>query len=161
MYLIQRITLFAAVAATLVLPAFAELARSDRYFLEQAAKGGLKEIDVSEQALVHLNSPDVRNFAQQMLNDHRRMNTELQTLATQKGVFLPPSDAKVAARWTDNRKELEDDYLAEMTNDHRETIELFEKAAKSEDPDIAAFALKTLPHLREHLQTVKQLKKIN
>ena len=66
---------------------------------------------------------------------------------------------KVAARWTDNRKGLEDDYLAEMTNDHKDTIELFEKAAKSEDPDIAEFALKTLPHLREHLETIKQLKK--
>jgi putative membrane protein len=161
MYLMKKITLFVAVAATIALPAVAELARADRYFLEQAAKSAMKEIDVSEQAFDRLNSPDVRNFTQQMLNAQRRVNTELEALAAQKGVFLPGPDAKIAARWTDNRKDFENDYLAEMANDHRDTIELFEKAAKSEDPDIAAFALKTLPHLREYLETVKQLQKIN
>jgi putative membrane protein len=161
MHIANKIALFVAVAATFAPSAFAELARLDKYFLEQAAKAGMKEVDVSEQAFVHLTSPDVRNFAQQLLSEHARVNTELQALAIQKGVILPPPDAKVAARWADNRKELEDEYLADMTNRHKETIELFEKAAKSEDPDIAAFALKTLSLLREHLETIKQLKKIN
>ena len=161
MHFTKKITLLVAVAATLATSAFAELARADKHFLEQAAKGGMKEVDVSQQALVHLTSPDVRNFAQQMLTAHTQVNAELQALATQKGVVLPAPDAKVSQKWAENRKDVDDEYLAEMTNDHKETIELFEKAAKSEDPDIAAFALKTLPHLREHLETVKQLKKIN
>ena len=161
MHFSKKITLLVAVAATLATSAFAELARSDRHFLEQAAKGGMKEVDVSQQALVHLTSPEVRNFAQKMLTEHTQVNTELQALAAKKGVTLPAQDAKAALKWADNRKDVDDEYLAEMTNDHKETIELFEKAAKSEDPDIAAFALKTLPHLREHLETVKQLKKTN
>lgn len=159
MYLLKKFTLVVAVAATLTSAAFAELARDDKYFLEEAAKNGLKGIDISQQALVNLNTPDVRNFAQQMLNEHTRLNTEIQALAAQKGVVLPSPDGKTGRQWAEIRKDADDEYIAETTLGHRETIELFEKAAKSEDPDIAAFALKTLPRLREHLEGVQQLKK--
>ena len=161
MNFLKKSILLVAIAATLAPAAFAELAGSDKYFLEEAAKSGAKGIDVSQQALVNLNTPDVRNFAQQMLTDHTRLNTEIQALAAQKGVALPSPDGKVTSKWATVRQETDDEYIAQATLDHKETIELFEKAAKSEDPDIAAFALKTLPRLREHLEAVKQLKRAN
>ena len=161
MNLLSKMTLFAAVAALLAPAAFAALDRADKYFLEEAAKVGMKEREISEQALVNLNTPDVRNFAQQMLNEHARRNAELQALAAQKGVVLPSPDAKAARKGAENRRDIDDEYLAEIGMVHRETIELFEKAAKAEDPDIAAFALKALPHLREHLESGKQLKRTN
>jgi len=157
----KKISLFVAVAATLATSAFAELARSDKHFIEQAAKAGMKEVDVSQQALMHLTAPEVRNFAQQMVNDHSRANEELQALAAKKGVTLPAPSAKAAHKWAENKKDVDDEYLAEMTNDHKDAVDLFEKAAKSQDPDIAAFAMKTLPTLRHHLETVKMLKKVN
>jgi len=155
---LRKFILPLAIAAVLAPVAFAELARPDRHFLEEAAKGGMKGIDVSQQALANLDTPEVRNFAQQMLNDHTRLNTEIEALAAQKGVALPPPDGKVAHKGAEIRKGADDEYIAAMTNDHKATIELFEKAAKSEDPDIAAFALKTLPRLREHLESAQQLK---
>jgi hypothetical protein len=36
----------------------------------------------------------------------------------------------------------------------------FEKAAKSDDPEVAAFAQKTLPTLLHHLEMAKSLKKM-
>src|SRR5690242_7027020 len=143
MYLIRRITFLVAVAAMLTSAAFAELAKADKYFLEEAAKSGTKGIDISQQALVNLNTPDVRNFAQQMLNEHARLNAEIQALAAQKGVVLPPLDGNSTRTWAEIRKAADDEYIAETTLGQRETSELFEKAAKSEDPDIATFALKT------------------
>lgn len=161
MNLHKKILVGVALAATFATSAFAELSRSDRHFLEKAAKSGQKEVDVSQQALVHLTAPDVRNFAQMMLTEHTQANSELQTLAQKKGVVLPAPDAKVASKWAKNTKDVDDEYLGEMSSDHKDAIDLFEKAAKSEDPDIAAFAQKTLPTLRHHLEMVKQLKKIN
>lgn len=41
---------------------------------------------------------------------------------------------------------------------HRETIALFEKASKeARDPEVKAFATKTLPNLREHLQMAQSM----
>jgi putative membrane protein len=43
-------------------------------------------------------------------------------------------------------------YLREMRQDHEEDIKLFSEAAqKAGDPGVRAFAGRTLPHLREHL----------
>ena len=50
-------------------------------------------------------------------------------------------------------------YIHEMVEDHEDTVKLFEKASKSEDADVAAFAQKTLPTLQHHLQMAKDLKK--
>jgi len=55
-------------------------------------------------------------------------------------------------------KDLDADYISEMKDDHEDAVKLFEKASKSEDPDIAAFAMKTLPKLQHHLEMVKTLK---
>ena len=43
-------------------------------------------------------------------------------------------------------------YMRAMSDDHVKAVREFEMAAKSTDPDIKAFAEKTLPTLREHLK---------
>ena len=161
MNLNKKITLLVALGAAFATSAFAELSRADKNFFEKAAKSGMKEVDVSQQALAHLTAPEVRNFAQMMVADHTKANEELKALAAKKGVTLPAPDAKPAQKWAKNSKDVDDEYLAEMSGDHKDAIDLFEKAAKSDDPDIAAFAQKTLPTLKHHHETVKQLKKVN
>jgi putative membrane protein len=161
MNLTKKITLLVAIAATFATSAFAEISRADKNFFEQAARAGQKEVDISQQALVHLTAPDVRNFAQMIVADHTKANQELSALAARKGVALPANDFKAAQKWARNDKDVDDEYLATMKDDHQDAIDLFEKAAKSDDPDVAAFAQNKLPTLRHHLETVKQLQKVN
>jgi putative membrane protein len=47
-----------------------------------------------------------------------------------------------------------------MAVDHRTTVALFEKAAQSDDPEIAAFAHRTLPTLRHHLRVLQEGRKV-
>ncbi len=47
-----------------------------------------------------------------------------------------------------------------MVEAHEDAVSLFEKAAKSEDADIAAFAQKYLPKLQAHYTAAKDLKKM-
>jgi predicted outer membrane protein len=44
-----------------------------------------------------------------------------------------------------------------MIKHHQQDIHAFERATQSENPQIRAFAERTLPKLREHLQHVQQL----
>jgi len=46
-----------------------------------------------------------------------------------------------------------------MVADHLGAVKLFENASKSDDPDIAAFAQKTLPTLQHHLMMAQDLAK--
>ena len=154
----------AATAAMLVctsLTQAAELDRADRHFFEKAAKSGQNEVTISQEALTHLTSPSARDFANMVIADHSKVNAELAALAASKGVSLPPPSEKLAKKWANNTKDVEDEYLATMVGDHKDAVELFEKASKSKDPEIAAFAQKYLPVLREHLAMAKTDKKIN
>lgn len=140
--------------------AAANLSRSDRNFFEKAAKSGMKEVAVSRSTLDRLVNPQVKHFAQMMVDDHSKANAELMALAQKKGVTLPPKDdMKLMEKWSKKTDEVDEDYMEEMVDDHQEAVELFEDASRSEDAEIAAFANKTLPTLRQHLTMAKDLKK--
>ncbi len=138
------------------------LSHSDKSFLEKAAKAGSKEVEVSQAVEARLTDPQVKAFAQMMISDHMAANTELLALAARKGVSIPTDDVKASDKWSKKSakdKDLDEDYVKEMKEDHEDAVKLFEKAAKSDDADIAAFARKTLPALQHHLSMVKELKK--
>jgi putative membrane protein len=137
----------------------ASLSHADRTFFEKAAKSGMKEVSVSQAVSARLKNTDVAQFAQMMVSDHTAANTELTALAHRKGVTLPAADPKTDDKWMKKDKGLDEDYLEEMISDHKDAIDLFEKAAESSDADIAAFASKTLPTLREHLEKAQTLEK--
>ena len=141
------------------MPENTKLAHHDKAFLKKAAEGGMKEVAVSQAVMGSLTNPQVKDFANMMVNDHTAANRELMTLAMAKGVVLPEADAKLTEKWSDKSGNVDKKYMHEMVEDHEDTVKLFEKAAKSDDADIAAFATKTLPTLQHHLQMAKDLKK--
>lgn len=153
--------------AALACPAFAEsnsLSHSDKSFFEKAAKSGMKEVEVSQSVEERFAAGESKDFAAMMVKDHTALNQELTALAQQKGVTLPVDNEKYAAKWDkkgNNDKDLAEDYFKEMVSDHKDAVELFEKAAKSDDPDIAAFARKNLPTLRHHLEMAEMQKKLH
>jgi putative membrane protein len=137
-----------------------KLSRADRNFFEEAAKSGAKEVEVSNAVKGRLVNPQVRAFAETMIADHSAANTELQALAAAKGVMLPADKKNYTEKWTKNDGDIDEDYVETMEEDHEEAIKHFEKGAKSDDADIAAFARKTLPKLQHHLTEVRALKKM-
>lgn len=141
----------------------AKLSRADRTFFEKASKAAMKEVSVSQATVDRLMNPQAKAFAQMMVSDHSKTNSELMELAAKKGVMLPAKDdvaPKMMEKWSKKTDDLDEDYMEEMVNDHQESVQLFEKATKSEDAEIAAFARKTLPTLQHHLTMAKDLKKV-
>jgi putative membrane protein len=87
----------------------------------------------------------------------------LKQIVTKKGAILP---ADLPSKETSTMKSLEKatgadfdrEYVEHMVKDHRKDVKEFEEAAKSlSDPDLRAFAQKTLPTLQEHVRMVEQL----
>lgn len=136
------------------------LSRDDRNFFEKAAKSGMKEVSVSNSVMDRLSNTQVKQFAQMMVSDHTGANAELMALASSKGITLPVQETKFAEKWSKKSDEVDEDYMEEMVSDHEDAVKLFEKASKSKDPEIAAFAAKTLPKLQQHLTMAKNLEKL-
>lgn len=134
--------------------------RRDRVFLEKASKSGTKEIVVSETVLPNVTKPDVRDFARRVIKDHMALRKELNALADRRGVTLPSEDKQVdlVEKWSEQSKTPDEDYIDEMVSEHKDALELFEKGAKSSDPEIAGFARNALPMFKQHLEEAKRHK---
>jgi len=155
------IGVLAFVSASLALVA-ADTAKSvshgDKTFVEKAAKGGAEEVAISQAALAHLTSADTRMFASMMVSDHTAANLALATLANQKSITLPAKQPDVDKWNKSDSKHYDADYINTMVKDHVGAVELFTKASKkSDDPEVQAFATKTLPTLQAHLEKAKSL----
>ena len=135
----------------------------DRNFMMDAAMGGLMEVQLGHVAAQKGSSEAVKQFGQRMVDDHSKANSELMTLASSKGVTLPTAlDEKHQKELTKlsgmSGAEFDRAYSKMMLSDHNKDVSAFEKqSTKAADPDLKAFAAKTLPTLQEHLQLAKAL----
>jgi putative membrane protein len=62
-------------------------------FAQKAALSGLKEVELSRIAIEKVDNSQVRQFAQQILQDHTRANEELKRIAQSKGIQLPATNS--------------------------------------------------------------------
>lgn len=148
-----------------VAPLSVGVASGDRKFLVQAAEGGLAEVEMGRLAAEKASDPDVKAFGQHMVDDHSRANADLTQLAGKKGVTLPSEVGGKEKALETRLSALSGDafdraYVAAMLKDHKQDVADFEKLSlHAKDPDVAAFASRTLPMLREHLERVQGLSK--
>lgn len=138
-------------------------ASDDNDFMKEAAVGGMAEVEMGKLAATKAASADVKKFAQMMVDDHTKANNDLKALATKKGMTVPTDlDSSHKATMDDLREQNGADfdkaYVEEMVDDHEEDVAKFEDEAKNAtDPDVRAFAQKTLPTLQKHLDAIKSI----
>jgi putative membrane protein len=131
-------------------------------FVKTAALDGMTEVEFGKLAASKSSNSDVKRFAQKMVQDHGQANQELAAVARSKGLTVPTKlDAKHEAMVKELRAKsgaaFDSAYASHMAKAHTKAVALFEAASQSSDPDVAAFAKKTLPTLQEHEQLANNL----
>lgn len=131
-------------------------------FVSKAAQAGMTEVEVGKLALEKSRDPAIRGFAQRMVDDHSKANAELAAIATAKGVTAPKKlDAEHQAMVNSMKampaQDFDREYSEHMNMDHTKAVALFESASHASDPQIAAFAQKTLPTLKKHKELAEKL----
>lgn len=140
----------------------AKLDTADVTFFEQAAYGGMVEVESSNAILQHTKDAAVKTFAQMMVKDHGAANVKLKTLAEQKGYILPPQLPMSKVETINKMNTLKDEgrdeyYMQLMAAEHQKAIQIFSMASRSHDKDIAAFASALLPTLNHHYEHTKRI----
>jgi putative membrane protein len=141
------------------------LTSTDRAFLMTAAQDGKMEVEISQMAANRASKKEVKNYAQRMVTDHTRANQELMSLARTKGL-----DLKDEPSYGERRKNMiepmsrmsgadfDREFMKQQVEHHRTDVASFEKHSKAaDDPDVRAWAQKTLPVLREHLKMAESV----
>ena len=135
-----------------------------RDFVNDAATGGMMEVELGNLATQKAKSQRVKDFGRMMVDDHTNANNNLKEIASRKNIDVP-------AVITDDQKkdmdklskksgaDFDKAYVDMMVEDHKKDIAAFKKAAGSvSDNDIKNFATTTLPTLQKHLDSIQSIK---
>ena len=137
------------------------LSSSDKKFMEEAARGGLAEVQLGQLAEQKAQSSEVKQFGGRMVTDHSKANDQLKQVASRKSFNLPADmDASSKREYDKLQKpsgaQFDREYMKIMVSDHEKDVREFRKEAKSaKDPDVKGFADSTLPTLEDHLKAAK------
>lgn len=140
-------------------------AASPAEFVRQASAAGLAEVNMGRLAEKQANSDAVKKYARQIVEDHTKANDELNKIADRKRLMPAQSmDAKHQTTADQMAKlsgaDFDRHFIQHMISDHEKAIALFQAQAKGgTDPDLKAYAEKTLPKLKDHLKMAQDLNK--
>ena len=139
-----------------------KLSWGDRRFVTKAADSGQAEVQLAELAAQRATNPEVKSYAQKLVDDHTKVNSELMSLASQKNIKVDADDDQDRAYKRLNKKsgsEFDQEFVEHMIDEHEKDVKMFEKAASdAKDPELRSFASKHVSHLREHLQQAQNLR---
>lgn len=134
---------------------------ADATFALKAAQGGLAEVKLGQLAVEKASNPDVKSFAQKMIDDHSKANDQLKAAAGKDRMTLPNTmNAKDQSLYNKlsglSGTDFDKAYMKAMVKDHEDDIKEFQKEAnRGANPDIKSFASSTLPTLQQHLELAK------
>jgi putative membrane protein len=137
----------------------------DAQFLVNAAEINLKEIQLGQLAQQSGTAADVKELGRMMENAHSKSLQDLSALAQRKMITIPTSPTdKGQEAYRDLADKTGNDfdkaYANKMVDDHKESIDLFEKVSKEAvDVDIRNWATASLPELRKHLDHAMECQK--
>ncbi|HKZ08229.1 MAG TPA: DUF4142 domain-containing protein [Methylomirabilota bacterium] len=146
-------------------PPKSSLASGDVTFVKNAGESSKAEVELGQLAQQKASNDQVKQFGQRMVQDHGKAAKELTELAANKGVSVPNEVHRAHQRSRDRlarlqRAAFDKAYMKEMVKDHTKDAAEFRKASQNaKDPDVKAWAGKTLPTIEEHLKVAQDLEK--
>lgn len=138
-------------------------AASDEGFVKKASQAGMAEVKMGELAQQRTQNAEVKEFAQHLVTEHQKANTELQQLAQTKGMKVETEvggkQKQTVSRLEKlNGQEFDKKFIEAVVSEHKDDVKEFKKQAeKGKDADIKSWAQQTLPALEKHLEMAKGL----
>lgn len=134
-------------------------------YVANAALGDMYEVESSKLALTKAQSPAVKKFAQQMIDDHSATTAKLKATITGQRLGITPPAALDDRRsgMIENLKgvsgtDFDRTYLDQQTAAHQEALILHRGFAEGGDnAALKALAAEVAPKVQHHLEMVKQL----
>jgi putative membrane protein len=135
-------------------------------FIEKAMVGGQFEISSSRLALQISQNQKVKDFAQQMIDDHTQIANKLKSViaAENPDKKQPTINLDAEHRTMLNKlnsksgADFDKLYISDQVAGHKEAVDLFRDYSKDgADNALKAFAAETLPKLQEHQNHIMDL----
>jgi putative membrane protein len=135
----------------------------DRAFMIKAAESDQIEIQTSQLALQRSKNPNVRQYAQRMIQEHRASSKRLQPIAQQRGVTLPTDISSEDIFLLNQLQQFsgaifDQAYWTGQIQSHAKTQAEYRRyLCEGKDPELRAFASQVLPIVTDHLRMAQEL----
>jgi len=136
---------------------------ADQQFVNEAARGGMLEVELGQVAQKNGASAEVKSFGQQMVTDHTRLNEELGNAAKKDGFEVPSGltakqREEIQALSKISGKEFDSKYAQLMVKDHTDDLAAFRKAESTmQKPELKKAIVDAIPVIEHHLEMAKKL----
>lgn len=138
---------------------------NDGRFIDSAFRAGLAEIKAGEIALEQGTHEGVIAFAKMIVKDHTDVNKNLKAITDEMKLELPKDPGTANQEWLQKivsapKASFDSIYIETMVIDHQRIVTLFEDfSTATKNDNLKAFAVRTLPGLRAHLERSLEWKK--
>ncbi|HEY0760005.1 MAG TPA: DUF4142 domain-containing protein [Acidisarcina sp.] len=135
----------------------------DKMFVHKALQGGMAEVELGQLALTKSNDPDIKAFAQKMVDDHTKMGDDMKVIAQQIGVPVPKRLSKKDQETKMKLSSLDGaafnkSYIKDMVKDHEMDDREFKQEAQNGTIDAVKSAAATNePTISMHLDMARKL----
>ena len=140
----------------------AKATASEKMFIKKAADGGMTEVELGKLAAEKGGSSDVKDFGNQMVKDHSKINDDLKEVAGKMNVTVPGKlsakhHATIEKMSGMSGADFDKAYVPAMVKDHEMDIAEFERADKMvKNPDLKKFIEDSIPMMKDHLEKIKK-----
>ncbi len=134
-------------------------------FLVRVADAGMAEVELTQLAQTKAVTPEIKQFAGMLHNDHMQLNDEVKKLAGERNITLPAATSEDQKKLmvdmkAKTGKNFDKEFIQKIISKHNNSIDLFEKAIKDvNDSGVRTFADNTLPKLRMHRDSAQAIEK--
>jgi putative membrane protein len=140
-------------------------AATDQMFASEAAIAGMAEVELGKMAMQQGSNAKVKSFGQMMVTDHTKSGDELKSIAKSKGMTLPTALDPMHQATRDklaklSGAEFDRAYMDAMVMGHQTVAgKMMMEANSGADPQLKAFAAKTLPTVQAHLKMAQNIQR--
>jgi putative membrane protein len=137
----------------------------DQEFVTKALEGSMAEVELGKLALQKSNDEQVKQFAQEMVDDHTKMIDQMKPVAEKVGATMPSSPSKAQMKTMDKLKALSGDsfdqaYIKDMVKDHRQdNAEFKQEASSTQNSQLREVVQQGDQIIQKHLQHIEQIAK--
>lgn len=130
------------------------MSNTDKQFVDSALQNGMLEVAVSKEAMAKSTNKNVQSFAEQVIQNHSKLDHELAQIARMEGLQVPSRIGSDKGKKLNELSKLsshrfDNEYIGFEVREHQRDVTEFTNEAKDgNNPVLRAFASQTVPQLQ-------------
>jgi predicted outer membrane protein len=137
------------------------LSAKDEQFVKRVYRSSQTQVEAAQLAARKSRDNQVQTMAQSIVSDHREMDRDLMELASRRGAQIPRElgsgqQDELAQLKKLSGNEFDREYNDYLERSHKNMLQAFDDAAKSNDADVRSFAMKYRDSVQQHLRSANR-----